>query len=319
MLAALTQADAVTWLSIVAKALAYAATLSAVGSVLVLALLPGLGAGGRDALRRTAALSALAASLFTVLRLPLRASFLMGGMWDGAMDPAILGMVAESPLGTSAALRLAGLALILCVLWRGRTGLWFAVPGALLASASFAFRGHALSEPQAILGTLVTLHILCLAFWIGGLAPLLRSLRTEPPALAGALAEAFGRQAVWAVGVVLLGGAIALALLGAARPSALASPYGQMFALKLLLVAGVLAMAALNRLTLTPALLAARPDASARMRRSIRAEAALIAGVLLVTAALTTVSSPPGPGEDQMAALVPPVIGQVQDMTGDAS
>ncbi|RBI82527.1 copper-binding protein [Rhodosalinus halophilus] len=304
MLAALAQADAVTWLSITVKALAYAATLSAVGSVLVLALLPGVGAGGRAALRRTAALSALAAAVFTVLRLPLRASFLMGGTWDGAMDPAILGMVAESPLGTSAALRLTGLALILCVLWRGRTGLWLAVPGALLASTSFAFRGHALSEPQAILGTLVTLHILCLAFWIGGLAPLLRSLRSETPAASGALAEAFGRQALWAVGLVVLGGGLALALLGAARPSALASPYGQMFALKLLLVAGILAMAAFNRLSLTPALLASRPEASARLRRSIRAEAALILGVLLVTATLTTVSSPPGRVDGAQASAV---------------
>jgi putative copper resistance protein D len=304
MLAALSQADAVTWLSIAVKALAYAATLSAIGSVLVLALLPGVGAGGRAALRRTAALSALAAALFTVPRLPLRASFLMGGTWDGAMDPAILGMVAESPLGTSAALRLTGLALILCLLWRGRTGLWLAVPGALLASASFAFRGHALSEPQAILGTLVTLHILCLAFWIGGLAPLLRALRSETPAASGALAEAFGRQALWAVGLVVLGGGLALALLGAARPSALASPYGQMFALKLLLVAGILAMAAFNRLTLTPALLASRPSASARLRRSIRAEAALIAGVLLVTATLTTVSSPPAPDDGAQASAV---------------
>lgn len=303
MLATLASADAVTWLSITVKALAYAATLSAVGTVLVIAFLGELGECGRAALRRTVALSVLAAAVFTALRLPLRASFLMGGTWAGAVDPVILGMVAQSPLGTSAALRLAGLALILCVIRPERMGLWLALLGALLASASFALRGHALGDPQMILGILITVHILCIGFWVGAFAPLVRLTRSAPER-AGALAEAFGRKALWAVGLFVLAGAIALARLGAASPSALSSPYGQMFAIKLALIAAVMALAAVNKLRLTPALVASRPGAGARLRRSIGLEMVLVSGILLTTAALTTLSSPPDKARAQQAALL---------------
>lgn len=319
MLAALTSADAVTWLSISVKALAYAATLSAIGSVLVLVVLRELSEGGRTALRLTAVASALAAALFSALRLPVRASFLMGGTWDGATDPMILGMVADSPLGTSAALRLVGLAFILCVLWRARAGLVLALIGACVASGSFALRGHALSDPQMILGALITLHILCLAFWVGAFAPLARTARRDPPERAGALAHEFGRRALWAVGLVVLVGAITLALLGAATPSALSSPYGQMFAVKLVLFACVLALAAVNKLTLTPALLAGVPGAGARLRRSIGVEAGLVAGILVTTAALTTLSAPPGNDDSAQTALDAPRNGPAHQTFGDAS
>lgn len=319
MLAAFSHADAVTWASIALKALAYAATLTAVGSVLVLVALRELSEHGRAALRLTAALSALAAALFTALRLPVRASFLMGGTWDGATNPMMLRLVVDSPLGTSAALRLAGLALILCVLWRGRAGQPAALLGALVASASFALRGHALSEPQTILAALITLHILCLGFWVGAFAPLARAARDEPPAHAGALAHEFGVGALWAVGVAVLAGGVTLALLGAATPSALSSPYGQMFAVKLVLFAGVLSLAALNKLALTPALLASEPGAAARLRRSIGFEAALVAGILITTAALTTLSSPPSNAASEQASINVLSGSQAQQTIGDAS
>lgn len=319
MLSALASADAVTWASIVVKAFAYAATLGAIGSVLVLALLRDLSESGRVAVRRTASLSAFAAAIFSVLLLPLRASFLMGGTWDGAMDPMILDLVADSPIGTSVAVRLAGLALILCLLLRGRAGLWFAGLGALLASVSFAMRGHALGDPRVLLGALVTLHILCLAFWVGAFAPLMRAARSDPPAQAGALAHAFGQQALWAVGLLGMGGGITLVLFGAATPSALSSSYGQMFALKLALFAGVLSLAAVNKLSLTPALLISAPGAAARLRRSIGLEAALVAGILITTAALTTVSSPPAKEAGKQAVLLAFADGQTPHRSGDAS
>lgn len=319
MISALSQADTVTWVSIAVKSLAYAATLSAVGSVLVLALLRNLDARGRTSLRWTAALSALAAALLTALRLPLRASFLMGGTWEGATDPMILGMVAESPLGTSVVVRLIGLALILGVLLRGRAALGLAILGALLASASFALRGHALGEPRMILGALFTLHILCLAFWVGAFAPLARAVRTSPPAEAGALAHEFGKSALWAVGLLFIAGGLTLALLGAATPSALSSPYGQMFALKLILFAGVLALAAVNKMTLTPALLAAAPEAGTRLRRSIGVEAGLVAAILIVTAAFTTVSAPPTRIEPEQATLNSRAPAQAHQTPGESS
>lgn len=319
MLATLATADSVTWLSIIVKAFAYAATLLAIGSVLVDVSLQGLNEKGRAALHRTAVLSALAAAVLTSLRLPVRASFLLGGTWDGAVDPMILGMVAESPLGTSTAVRLAGLALIFCILWRARTGHILALVGACLASVSFALRGHALGEPQMILGGLITLHILCLAFWVGAFAPLLRATRRDPPASAGALAHEFGHQALSVVGLLVVAGGLVLIILGAATPSALSTPYGQMFAIKLVLFAGVLSLAAVNKLNLTPALLASTLGARRRLRRSIGFEVALVAGILITTATFTSVSSPPGDGEGEQASLDWRPAASAHHTFGDAS
>lgn len=304
MFAALASADALTWLSILVKALAYATTLLAAGSVLVRVSMTSLGPDERIRLGRTAALSALAAAVLSATRVPLRAGFLMGGDLAGATDPMLLGVVAESPLGTSMALRLVGLALVLAALLPGRFAAGVATLGAVLVAASFAFRGHALEEPRVVLGTLVTLHILGLAFWVGAFAPLARAARGQSPDRAGALAHEFGTKALWVVGGLVGAGAIALVLLGAATPAAVATPYGQAFALKLVLFAGVLALAALNKLRLTPALLDAAPNAGRRMRRSIRLEAALVGAILITTAALTTVASPPAAAAAPQASSI---------------
>src|SRR6056297_1156355 len=274
MLATLTSADALTWMSILVKALTYATTLVAAGSVLVACALRRLDAEMRRSLARIAVVSALAAAALSLLRFPVRASFLMGGSLDGALDPAILGMVADGPLGTSVTLRLIGLALILAILFPWRRAQWVAAAGAMVVAASFAFRGHALDEPRVLLGLLITVHILGLAFWIGAFAPLAQASARGEADIAGPLAQEFGAKALWVVGALVAAGALTL-----------------------LLFAGVLALAALNKMYLTRALLAATPGAGSRLRRSIGIEAALVGAILLTTAAVTTVTSPPGLSE----------------------
>ncbi len=292
MLGVISAADTVTWVSIFVKALAYSATLVAAGSVLTCLSLASLNANGRTSLRKLAVGSAVVAALVTILRLPLRASFLMGGTWAGAFDPTILEMVVESPLGTSAAIRLAGLALILGILLPSRMGRWLAIAGAVLASASFAFRGHSLDEPRLLLGTLVTLHILGIAFWIGGFAPLVRAAAQEPPADAGALAYEFGTKAMWIVALVVGTGGLTLATLGVLKPETLTTPYGQLFIVKLAVFACVLSLAALHKFASTPALMNARPNAAQRLKWSIACEVGFVAFVLVVTATLTSLAAP---------------------------
>lgn len=293
MIATLASADVITWISILVKTLAYAATLVAAGSVLALISLRELTEDGRSALRRMAVIGALAAAVLSVLRIPLRASFLMGGSFDGAVDPMMLGIVAESPLGLSVIVRLIGLALVLALLIPVRGASGVALFGALLTCVSFALRGHALGDPRLLLGALITLHLAGLAFWLGAFAPLSRATRRETPAKAGALAHEFGTKALWVVAALVTAGAITLVLLGAAKPEALSSPYGQAFLIKLVLFAGVLGLAALNKVRLTPDLTAAVPGAARRLRRSIAVESVLVLAILVTTAALTTVTSPP--------------------------
>ncbi|MDA0962022.1 MAG: copper-binding protein, partial [Proteobacteria bacterium] len=170
MLSALASADLVTWLSICVKALVYAAALVAIGSVLSLLTLRRLPAPEVQALRRLAFVCAIGAAILSLLRIPLRASFLMGGTWQGATEPMMVTMVWDSPLGTSIAVRLVGLALICAILLPKRLGRPLATVGVILVAASFVLRGHALEEPRLVLATLITLHILGLAFWIGAFA-----------------------------------------------------------------------------------------------------------------------------------------------------
>ncbi|MEL6598051.1 MAG: CopD family protein [Pseudomonadota bacterium] len=295
MLTTLATTDAVTWITILVKALAYGATLLAAGSVLVASTLTHLSAEGRRVLGLQAIAFALVAAMASAAALPLRASFLMGGTWAGSFDPGLLAIVMDSPLGTSLVTRLLGLSLILAALLGTRTGRGVALVGAVLACASFALKGHTLGDPRWVLAGLITVHMLGLAFWVGAFAPLTRAARVGSVADAGHLAHEFGAKALWIVGALIVAGAALLATLGVASPQALGTPYGQTFALKLAFFVGVIGLAAFNKLRLTPALLAGDISAPDRLRRSIRVEAALVVAVLLTTATLTTVTSPQAP------------------------
>lgn len=291
MLSTLASADAVTWVSIVVKALVYAASLLAAGSVLCAISLRALPPLELRRLARLAAFCAVAAAVLSFARIPLRASFLMGGTWQGAYNPMILNLVMESPLGTSIALRLFGLALILLIVIRARITWLLAVAGAVIVVASFVFRGHTLGDRHLVLGLLVTLHLWGVAFWLGAFAPLYRIAGTSGY-IAGQVAHDFGCKAVWIVAILAATGLITLWLLTGNLLTALTIPYGQLFLVKLLGFIALLGLAAWNKLRLTPALLEGAPEGGIKLRRSILLEAILVAGILLTTSALTTLSSP---------------------------
>ncbi|MEM6742795.1 MAG: copper-binding protein, partial [Pseudomonadota bacterium] len=129
MLGALAQADGLAWASILVKAAAYAAALIAAGSALANAGLGALDAAGRRRLARIGAASAIAAAALGALRLPVQAAFLTGAP-EGAVDPTILGLVADGPLGAAMAWRALGLALILALPGRGGAASSLAAAGA---------------------------------------------------------------------------------------------------------------------------------------------------------------------------------------------
>ena len=104
--------DAATAVEILVKAAAYVTCLAAAGSAFALLALSRLDDPTTRAVQRLAVGAAVVAAAFSALRIPVRASFLMGGTLSGAFDPAIVAMVAESPLGTSLWVRLAGLVLV---------------------------------------------------------------------------------------------------------------------------------------------------------------------------------------------------------------
>ena len=302
MLSAVLDIDGATAVEIAVKTAVSAGSLAAAGSALALLSLTRFDSTAARSVRRTAVTGAAFAAAASVLRIPVQASFLMGGSMAGAFDPAIVGMVVESPLGTSLWVRLGGLALVSLVVVGRPAARAAAGVGAVLVCASFAFRGHSLEEPRLVLGGLVTFHLLGLAFWVGVFAPLHRLAGHDAHA-AGALAAEFSGWAVRVVPALAAAGVALFVILTADPLAALGTPYGQLLAAKLALFVLLLGLAALNRYRLTPALQMRTLRAGANLRRSIRLEALVVLAILATTATLTTVASPERPGHGTAMAF----------------
>ena len=291
-MAGLSPVDGWTAFAILAKAAGYAATLLAMGGPLFLLSFPRETErlGLRPLVVRVAVAAAALLLAVLALRFGIRAARISGMGWAAMADPLMLGFVWDSPLGTAALWRGAGAALVLLVVVPSRIALGVAVAGASMIAVSYAQVGHSLGEPRAWLAALLVLHLLAVAWWIGALPPLRRAADRPDGA---ALLHGFGTIATGIVGLLVVAG-VTFAWLVSGSPAALiGSAYGSTLLAKVALVSGLLALAAANKLRLVPALAEGRGGAAASLRRSIAWEMAVVALVLLATAALTTITTPP--------------------------
>ena len=210
------------------------------------------------------------------------------GEWSAFQDPMMLQLAWESPLGESLLLRGIGLLLLFFIIRPNKSTLSIATIGSGLVALSSAFQGHTLSEPRWLLVALITVHLLGLIFWIGGFVPLMW-LAKRKDAVTGAAARQFGKISIWNVPLLALAGALLLWLLTEGNWNVLWTAYGQLFALKLLGFLGLLGLAALNKLFLTPALLRGEVRAFMLLRLSVILEMSVAVIIFLLTATLTTV------------------------------
>jgi putative copper export protein len=286
-------------LAIVVKTATYGATFAAAGGVFFLFLFESLITEQEDrALRRFVVHIAWIAMLLSALRIAV-----MNGMLSGelsvTLDPSMTRVVLESSEGTATGLRLAAFFAI-TMMCRNRLhgiAIWIALSAAAIAVTSFALVGHAgevtiKNGPGLLPQGLLWLHLLAVAFWVGAFWPLHQLTRGDDIARIAKIIERFGALAIVAVSVLTGVGAVLIWLL-IGKPEALwSSAYGQLFVVKLFCVALLLALAAMNKLRLTPLLLRGDPAATVRLRRSINAETVVAALILLVTASFTTVAGP---------------------------
>lgn len=279
---------------VASKAAVYGLSLTAAGGVIFLLVFRGqVEPDARRAVAWSTVGLALTAAAASGAQIVAQAGFLGE---TGDVPWPMVHMVASSPIGSSAAVRLAGLALIPAILLGGhRGGLAFGVLGALLTCTSFTVVGHTADVPLRLLvAAVLAIHLLAVAYWIGALWPLLRVMRGREIDRAAIVLKRFGQIAVGVVAVLLAAGA-ALAWSLLESPASLwRTGYGRMLALKLVLVVGLLTLAALNKLRLVPAFAAGQPAAASSLRRSILAEILLASAIVTVTAALTTLVSPDG-------------------------
>lgn len=267
----------------------YVSAFLACGLLLFRLALPEAGNRLFASLKPVTLVAIVVAAAATLLRVGIQAGRLLDDGLAGMIDPDMIALSVEGPLGQSSAIRLIGLSLLLlAVLWP-RLRVFASLLGAILVAFSFALVGHATREPQWALAALLTVHLLGIFYWWGAILPL---HRLSGPAYdhvqAAAIAERFGRQASFIVPLLIAAGlALGWFLLGG-PVQLVESAYGRMLLIKLGLVGLVLVMAALNKLRFVPDLMASKPGAAARFRRSLLAEGALFLAVFAATAVLTT-------------------------------
>ena len=162
--------------------------------------------------------------------------------------------------------------------------------GSLAVAVSFAQVGHTLGEPRSALAILLVLHLLTAAFWVGALAPLRRAALSPEGA---DVLHHFGKIAAFGVGVLALAGVGLAYLLSGSVAAMIGTAYGLGLLIKVGIVAALLGLAALNKLRLVPALRADRPGAAQALRRSISWEMLAVVLILLATATITSVTTPP--------------------------
>jgi copper transport protein len=275
------QGRATGWIGVAARWLAYLTALGSAGLALFL-LLVQPPAPVADRARLWLARLAAAGLAAVALRLGV------GGLALTGLPPLALASAAPwlAAAGTTlgGAALVAGLGLALLAAAPGRA--WACAGGALLVGLSLALTGHAATaQPRWLTGPALMLHGLCGAFWLGSFAPLLRGVRVLPAGAAHAMLRRFSAVAAVAVGALVLAGlALAWIQLEGRATGLWQTAYGLRLAGKLVLVACLLALAALNRLVLAPGMAQGDPWARRGLRRTLAADLALGLGVLAVTA-----------------------------------
>jgi len=278
--------------AILNRAVQLAALLIAAGGALFLLLHraqdPDLAAG----LRQPLATVALAGSGLSALAIGLHGAVLGGTGMEGLLEAATWRLGYASTRGVASATAAAGLLGIAMgmTLHPGPGARAMLGVGAVAAVASFALSGHAATaSPRWLTAGALLLHVTLAAYWIGAFLPLRTALSRGSRAPTGLLAG-FSGLAVLAVPALAAAGL----LLGSIQVGALdqiQTRYSVLLAAKIALVSLLVALAAYNKLALTPRL-ARSALAAGSLRRTIAAELLVALTVLGVTAVLAQTPPP---------------------------
>lgn len=274
--------------------LLYSMMLLAAGSALFVLLMPAAPPVAATALR-VGRPAALVAAINYVLAIGMGGAEMVLGNGGALFGAAAWSRGLDSTLAPSAVLGVPAMLLLFWACGKGVTPPRSGVLGlgAALAIASFLVTGHAATAPPVwLMATTVGVHLACAAFWIGAFWPLARSTQLLPLKDSGALLTAFSSRAAWAVGALVLSGLVISWTQLQSVGNLFGNDYGTRLIRKLVLFVILLAIAALNKLWLTPALERGEQKAAGRIANTIRLELALYLLILLVAMTLTLTTPP---------------------------
>ena len=201
-------------------------------------------------------------------------------------------LLTMTPIGPVLAVRAAALLAALALALAGSTRLVL-IPAAVTA-ATIAWTGHA-GATEAMAGTIHraadVAHIWAASGWIGALAALLHAVTARRPnvdRVAVMLAKFALLGTIFVATLVVTGVVNSLMIVGFTDlPALMGSRYGWLLGAKLMLFAGMLGLAALNRWRLTPAL--ERGDgAIGALRLSLAVETGAAIAIMALVALLGT-------------------------------
>jgi copper transport protein len=153
------------------------------------------------------------------------------------------------------------------------------------------------------------LHLLAVGAWIGGLVWLLAGLRGRDRAEQVGSAVRFSKLAAPVLGLVAITGLSRALHLAGGWQGLIDSGYGRLLDLKVALFCGLVALGAVNRFRIVPAL-AGGVRRLGGLRRNVRGEVVLAACILAITAVLSQL--PPGKFVVEQASARPPAPPTVQ-------
>jgi len=263
-------------ISVVVRALYYAATIGAAGLVFF-----SVGYGHRlraaeaAMLRRTLLGAIIAGLALSVGALALRVLVLTAGA--SMTDSAVWEVMMRSRIGDAFWMRSAGLLLLVAAAMPWRAGPAIAAVGGVLVLCSYAAMGHSmLFQPRQEIAALVVLHLAVVAFWVGSLPPLLSVAQRPDTAETATLLQDWSRAATVAVVGMIASGVLLTWYLTVRLELIFEAWHGWALAAKVAFVLAALALALSNRLRHTPALAQGLPGAGARLATSIRLEIVLV-------------------------------------------
>ena len=243
--------------------------------------------------RKFAAIFASIGLFITLLSFSLQGAVLTGNL-SGMVDRDMLKLLWDIPASNAFKYRLVGLFVLIFGIMMGRHGLILSVLGGIIALWSFTRIGHVPTQKMLVLEISLLAHLLAAAFWIGILMPLHRlSINTETIQQAADLGYNFGVIAAITVPIMILIGVYMSYILLGSFASLIGSEYGRTLLIKITLVAGLLAIAATNKLRFVPALKRGDRMALIHFNKSIKLEWAIFMLIFASTATLTSIFAIP--------------------------
>ncbi len=285
--------DVLSFWAIFTKFALYAGILFSAGSVFYQLLFESETVAGRIPARRLTVIFTCIGMVATLMSYAIRAAALTGNA-SAMVDPEMLGILWQTPVGTALFLRILGLSLILVGLFTGRLIQSVAAIGCLIALGSFTQIGHVADASDFLLQVLLLIHLLGISIWVGILFPLYQ-LSSNPSQIViiGEIAHRFGRLMVLFVPILLIAGGWLAYQLVSSFENLFTTGYGQTLLVKVAIVIGLLGLAAANKLRFVPALRAGDSGALKHLKYSVLLEILLVVFILSTTAVLTSVLTLP--------------------------